>query len=61
MSKRKPAVLLPIAVLCVMLFGHNAGIGNTTPTRAKFDVHGAVDVTRAIFGGESSGISPQTY
>ncbi len=37
----------------------NVGIGTTTPTRAKLEVHGAVDATSAIFGGESSGISLQ--
>ncbi len=37
----------------------NVGIGTATPTRAKLEVHGAVDATSAIFGGESSGISIQ--
>lgn len=37
----------------------NVGIGTNTPTRAKLEVHGAVDATAAIFGGESSGVSIQ--
>ncbi|HEY6504094.1 MAG TPA: tail fiber domain-containing protein [Chitinophagaceae bacterium] len=38
---------------------NNVGIGTSTPTRAKLEVHGAVGSTSAIFGGESSGISLQ--
>ena len=41
------------------VFSQNVGIGTTTPTRAKLEVHGAVDATAAIFGGESSGVSIQ--
>ena len=39
-------------------FAQNVGIG-TTPYRAKFEVHGAVGNTSAIFGGEGVGISLQ--
>lgn len=35
----------------------NVGIGTSTPTRAKLEVHGAQGFTSAIFGGESSGIA----
>ena len=35
----------------------NVGIGTTTPSRAKFEVHGAVGLTSAIFGGEGQGVS----
>ncbi len=41
------------------LYSQNIGIGTLTPTRAKLEVHGAVDATTAIFGGESSGVSIQ--
>ncbi|MFH1120705.1 MAG: hypothetical protein V1775_12860 [Bacteroidota bacterium] len=37
--------------------GINVGIGTSTPTRAKLEVHGAEGFTSAIFGGESSGIA----
>lgn len=37
----------------------NVGIGTSNPLRAKLEVHGAVDATSAIFGGESSGVSIQ--
>ena len=40
-------------------FSQNVGIGTTTPTRAKLEVHGSVGNTSAIFGGESTGISLQ--
>ena len=42
-----------------LLYAQNVGIGTTTPTRARLEVHGAVEATTAIFGGESSGISLQ--
>jgi predicted metallopeptidase len=35
----------------------NVGIGTTTPSRAKFEVHGAVGLTSAIFGGEGQGVA----
>ena len=41
------------------VYSQNIGIGTITPTRAKLEVHGAVDATSAIFGGESTGISLQ--
>jgi hypothetical protein len=34
----------------------NVGIGIANPTRARFELNGAVDRTTAIFGGESTGI-----
>jgi hypothetical protein len=44
---------------CLTAFSQNVGIGTTTPTRAKLEVHGSVGNTSAIFGGESTGISLQ--
>jgi hypothetical protein len=41
------------------IFSQNVGIGTTTPTRAKLEVHGAAGSTNAIFGGESTGMSVQ--
>lgn len=41
------------------LFSQNVGIGTTNPNRAKLELHGAVDATTAIFGGETTGISLQ--
>jgi Chaperone of endosialidase len=38
----------------------NIGIGTTSPTRAKLEVHGAESFTSAIFGGETTGISLQS-
>src|ERR1700755_301664 len=35
----------------------NVGIGTTAPSRAKFEVHGAVGLTSAIFGGDGQGIA----
>ena len=40
-----------------VVIAQNVGVGITSPTRAKFELHGAVDATTAIFGGESTGIS----
>ena len=37
----------------------NVGIGVTNPTRAKFELNGAVGKTSAIFGGDLQGISIQ--
>ena len=37
----------------------NIGIGNFNPTKAKFEVSGAVGTTVAIFGGDGQGISVQ--
>lgn len=42
-----------------VLKAQNAGIGTSDPSRAKLEVHGGVDATSAIFGGESTGISLQ--
>jgi hypothetical protein len=41
------------------LMAQNVGIGTNNPSRAKLEVHGAIEATSAIFGGESSGISLQ--
>ena len=46
-------------LLSVKIVAQNVGIGIVNPTRAKFEVNGAVDATSAIFGGESIGISLQ--
>ena len=53
-------LLVPcFSLLSSYCFSQNVGIGTTTPTRAKLEVHGAVGSTSAIFGGESTGISLQ--
>jgi hypothetical protein len=52
-----PVVFLQL--VCMNGTAQNVGIGTITPTRAKFEVNGAVDVTAAIFGGEGTGISLQ--
>ncbi len=44
---------------CLDCTAQNVGIGTTVATRAKLELHGAVDATTAIFGGESSGVSFQ--
>lgn len=44
---------------CTVAYAQNVGIGTTTPTRAKLELHGGVGSTAAIFGGESTGISLQ--
>lgn len=52
-----------IILLCLLIssiaWSQNVGIGTNLPTRAKLEVHGAMDATSAIFGGESTGISLQ--
>lgn len=55
----KKIVLLLLAGQPFFTKAQNVGIGTTNPSRAKLEVHGAVDATSAIFGGESSGISLQ--
>ena len=57
--KNKILTLVSLIVGGGLLHGQNVGIGTTTPTRARLEVHGAVDATSAIFGGESTGISLQ--
>ena len=54
-------ILLLLTITLILLKGNsqNVGIGTTTPTRAKLEVHGSVGATSAIFGGESTGISLQ--
>ena len=56
------------ALSILLLFGisktltaQNVGIGTTTPTRAKLEVHGVSGTgnTNAIFGGDGTGISLQ--
>jgi hypothetical protein len=56
---KKTVFLLAACLLSKHSFSQNIGIGTSNPTRAKFEVEGAVDATSAIFGGESSGISLQ--
>jgi hypothetical protein len=53
---------LSLIILFYLLFlefgtAQNVGIGTPTPSRAKLEVHGAVGLTSAIFGGEGQGIS----
>lgn len=55
----KQLLLLFFMLSSLIALSQNVGIGTTNPTRAKLEVHGAVDATSAIFGGESSGISIQ--
>ena len=57
--KEKLLLLLSCFLIVVNTYAQNVGIGTTTPTRAKLELHGAVDGTSAIFGGEGSGISLQ--
>ncbi len=52
-------LLLTVSILNSPVISQNIGIGTATPNRAKLEVHGAVDATTAIFGGESSGVSMQ--
>lgn len=48
---------------CLLLFfckninAQNVGIGTTNPYRAKLEVHGGVEATAAIFGGDTTGVS----
>ena len=57
---RKCLLLLYWSIFSIQcLFAQNIGIGITSPTRAKLEVHGAVDATTAIFGAETTGISVQ--
>jgi hypothetical protein len=46
-------------LLPLFSIAQTVGIESTNPYRAKFEVHGAVGYTTAIFGGESSGVSIQ--
>lgn len=55
----KKLTLLLFILTSLVASSQNVGIGTTNPTRAKLEIHGAVDATSAIFGGESSGISIQ--
>lgn len=55
----KPILLFGLLFPSVFATAQNVGIGISNPSKAKLEVHGAVDATSAIFGGESSGISLQ--
>ena len=59
MKKYIPLLFTLSSVICQLSSAQNTGIGTTAPARAKLEVHGAVDATSAIFGGESAGISLQ--
>src|SRR5688500_7644912 len=48
-----------LQLMALVTAAQNIGIGTNTPNRAKLEVHGAVDATCAIFGGEGNGISLQ--
>ncbi len=39
----------------------NVGIGTNYPNRAKLEVHGGVESTAAIFGGDTTGVSIMRY
>ena len=56
---KKVFVIAILLVKQISLVAQNIGIGTGNPTKAKLEVHGAVDATSAIFGGESTGISLQ--
>jgi len=57
---KKSIFLLGMLIgIAISLQAQNVGIGINNPTRAKLEVHGAVDATSAIFGGESTGVSLQ--
>lgn len=56
---KKILFIVGACLLSEFTFPQNIGVGTTNPTKAKFEVEGAVDATSAIFGGESSGISLQ--
>lgn len=59
---RRVFILLSYLLLySCFLYSQNVGIGTTTPTRAKFEVHGVsgAGATSAIFGGDGNGISFQ--
>jgi hypothetical protein len=49
-------ILFPVLFL-ELVTAQNVGIGTPTPTRAKLEVHGAVGLTSAIFGGDGEGVS----
>lgn len=55
----KKVILLLLLLNQFSAIAQNVGIGTTNPSKAKLEVHGAVDATSAIFGGESSGVSIQ--
>jgi hypothetical protein len=55
----KKVLLLLLLLKQFTVTAQNVGIGTTNPLKAKLEVHGAVDATSAIFGGESSGVSIQ--
>lgn len=55
----KKIFLSALSAASLFATAQNVGIGTGNPSRAKLEVHGAVDATSAIFGGESSGISLQ--
>jgi len=57
--KKNIMLLVLLMITSELLYAQNVGIGTTNPFRARLEVHGAVDGTSAIFGGESSGISLQ--
>ena len=58
--KRNQFILFSICVLCFFnAFSQNVGIGLTNPTRAKFEVSGAVGITSGIIGGDGAGVSFQ--
>jgi hypothetical protein len=58
-NRMKKMVLLLLTANGFFVQAQNVGIGTSNPTKAKLEVHGAVDATSAIFGAESSGVSIQ--
>jgi hypothetical protein len=57
----KIGVCFIAGLLTIAVHSQNVGIGITTPTRAKLQVHGVAGAgfTSAIFGGDGAGISMQ--
>lgn len=56
---KKIFILIVFITINNFIHAQNVGIGIANPALAKLQVHGAVDATTAIFGGESSGVSIQ--
>jgi hypothetical protein len=58
---KKLLVLILFALNACMANGQNIGIGTTTPTRAKLEVHGVAGngKTSAVFGSDAAGVSFQ--
>ncbi|HSN60898.1 MAG TPA: hypothetical protein VLR49_08185, partial [Ferruginibacter sp.] len=59
---KKALILFISCLFCLTgIYSQNLGVGTTTPTRARLEVHGVAGSgnTSAIFGGDGNGISLQ--